>query len=157
MLDKEKKDKFEEVMKGDHALIHLDATKEGVKVPGHLAFNKALTLKLSYFFQGETTHDDEKIVSYLKFGANYHECVIPWTAVWGITSDSSENYIWQPSVPKELILQVAKEKVSDFFKKPTSETPEKKTLKVQSGGQDSTNKENKAPTKKRPDFLKRVK
>lgn len=108
---------FEEWMEGDHVLVQLDARHEGVSVPSHLADNAALTLKLSYRFQGSTTADEKGIVSYLRFAGDYAECVIPWDAIWGMTSAEKQTEVWTEDVPKEVLLQIACSKISDFGKK----------------------------------------
>jgi hypothetical protein len=111
---KQKKKFFEEGMKEDHVLLHLDARRSGVEVPAHLKDNPALALKVSYLFQGKTTHDDKAVTSYLKFSGDYHECVIPWLAIWGITTSKQKNQIWPEDVPKELVLQLARAKIAEL-------------------------------------------
>ncbi len=114
---KSKQKVFDEWMEGDHVLVQLDARHEGVSVPSHLADNAALTLKLSYRFQGSTTADEKGIVSYLRFAGDYSECVIPWDAIWGMTSAEKQTEVWTEDVPKEVLLQIACSKISDFGKK----------------------------------------
>ncbi|MCB0358849.1 MAG: hypothetical protein KDD44_04415 [Bdellovibrionales bacterium] len=104
-----KRDKFDEFWSGDHILVHLDARHDDVRVPEHLGGESALTLKLSAFFQGEITHDEQQIVAYLKFGGAYEKCVIPWEAVWGMTSDKQEQVIWPEDLPREVVLKIARE------------------------------------------------
>ena len=94
---------FSEWMKGDHVLIHLDARREDVRVPDHLKDHPALTLKMSYLFQGKTEHNDEGITSYLKFSGLYQECHIPWSSLWGMTSADGEQVVWPEDAPKELL------------------------------------------------------
>lgn len=94
---------FTEWMKGDHVLIHLDARREDVRVPEHLKEQTALTLKMSYLFQGKTEHNEEGITSYLKFSGLYQECHIPWSSIWGITSADGEQVVWPEDTPKELL------------------------------------------------------
>ena len=105
---------YEEAMKEDHVLLHLDARKPGVTVPSHLAQNYSLTLKLSYLFQGKTEHNDDEVSSYLKFGNDYFHCIIPWKAVWGITPNKKQNRIWPEDLPKELIIEFTKAKFKEL-------------------------------------------
>lgn len=105
---------YEEAMKDDNVLLHLDARKPGVTVPQHLSQNYSLTLKLSYLFQGKTEHNDEEVSSYLKFGDDYVHCVIPWKAVWGITPNRKQNRIWPEDLPKELIIEFTKAKFKEL-------------------------------------------
>ena len=105
---------YEEAMKEDHVLLHLDARKPGVTVPSHLAQNYSLTLKLSYLFQGKTEHNDDEVSSYLKFGDNYFHCIVPWKAIWGITPNKKQNRIWPEDLPKELIIEFTKAKFKEL-------------------------------------------
>jgi len=106
----EKLEHFDALMAGDHALIHLDTRKPGVQIPEQFAAQFALTLKLSYAFQGETTRDEKEIRAYLKFDGEYELCVIPWDSVWGMTSEAGEQRIWPSELPKELALELVKER-----------------------------------------------
>ena len=105
---------FEEAMAGDHALIHLDSSRPGVEVPSHLQGNHALTLKLSYNFQGETTHDEKEVVTYLRFSGTYQRCVLPWSAIWGITGADGKNTIWPQDLPLEIVKRMALEKLGEL-------------------------------------------
>ena len=116
----------------EHVLLQLDARKEGVEVPDHLDNNPALTLKLSYQFQGQTTADESGITAYLRFSGNYHKCVIPWDAVWGMTSSAGDNQVWTEDLPREVVMQFARQKISELGRKlfgkenpsaPTAESP----------------------------------
>ncbi len=105
-LREKKREVFEKSMKGDHVLVHIDSTKDGVIVPAHLNGNSALTLKLSYYFQGSTHHDESGIIANLVFSGRFFECVIPWDAIWGMTNDKRESSLWvqdvRLDVPREL-------------------------------------------------------
>ncbi len=105
----EKRKKFEELMEQEFVLVHLDARRDGVSVPESLADNASLTLKLSQAFQGETTVEDDSVTSYLKFDGEYHECILPWDAVWGFTASDNQQAIWPEDLPKEVMLQIAKQ------------------------------------------------
>lgn len=104
-------------MNGDHVLVHLNSCVKSCIVPEHLADNPGLTLKLSYLFQGDTTHDDEAITTYLKFSGNYQKCVLPWSCIWGMTGDKGEQRTWPKDIPKELFFQAAKQQLSAISKK----------------------------------------
>lgn len=113
----QKKSFFEEGMKGNHVLVHLNARAPGVDVPGGLAHNGSLTLKFSYYFQGETTHDDTAITGYLRFGGQYAKCIVPWNTVWGMTTSNGENRVWPEDVPREVLAQMARAKIASVGKK----------------------------------------
>lgn len=93
-LNQDKRSAFEKFICGDHVFVHLDATRDSVIVPVHLKGNKALTLKLSYYFQGKTILDINSITADLLFSGRFFECVIPWNSIWGMTSDKRENRQW---------------------------------------------------------------
>lgn len=111
---KEKEKKFNEWFANDHVLIHLDSRKPGVQLPDHLLNNPSVTLKLSALFQGKTTITRDSVTSFLRFSGVYSECIVPWTAIWGMTAASGENIIWQEDLSPELLLQMAASKIKDF-------------------------------------------
>lgn len=94
---------FVEWMQGDHVLLHLDSRKDGVDLPTHLMGLANVTLKLSYMFQGETQHTDEAVEAYLKFGGQYYRCIVPWDAVWALSSEEGETKLWMDALPDELV------------------------------------------------------
>ena len=114
---------FEEWMKGDHVLLHLDSRREKVEVPAHLAGNSALTLKVSYLFQGTTEHNDEGVTAYLRFSGNYERCVIPWAAIWGMSNDKGEQKIWAEDLPAEILSEIRKLQQSSPIKQDENEPP----------------------------------
>ena len=129
---KEKIACFEEYMKGDHALLHLDSRAEDVQVPAQLKDNPNLTLKVSYKFQGETKHDSHAISVYLKFSGHYQLCVLPWSAIWGISGEDEQNKIWPREVPAEVLKTLAVSKLKAlnnalFSKKKVEEEPAART------------------------------
>ena len=140
---------FAQWMEDDHVLLHLDSRRGEVSVPEHLKDDPALTLKLSYLFQGETTHDEKAIRSFLKFSGQYFECVVPWVAIWGMTASSGENRLWAEDLPPELVWKIAKDKLSGLkqriFGKKDAESEE------------TSNEEKPAPREKQKGHLKRVK
>ncbi len=114
LTNRQKKKCFEDWMKADHVLLHLDSNNERVDVPPNLKGNPALTLKLSYQFHGETTHDENSVTSYLRFAGEYHKCLIPWNAIWAITSSGGEQRVWRQSIPKEVLLRFAKDQFNQL-------------------------------------------
>lgn len=105
---------LEKWFEGDHLLLHLDARREGVDVPKHLRNNHSLTLKLSSLFQGPTTWNDISVTALLKFSGEYYRCVIPWTAVWGMTSSSNEQRIWPEDLPTEVVRDLTLTKLREI-------------------------------------------
>ena len=105
---------FSEWFTGDHVLLHLDSRKSGVFVPSHLSDNHSLTLKVSRLFQGRTDYNEVQVSAFLRFEGDYFECVIPWDAVWGMTSANSEQRIWTEDLPTEVISQLALSKLKEI-------------------------------------------
>ena len=110
----EKLEKFEALMQQGLVYVRLDARQTGVEVPEHLADDPALTLKLSYAFQGETTHDETAITTYLKFSGQYQRCVLPWSAIWGMNGEDSKQTLWPEDIPKELVFKMLKAELSSI-------------------------------------------
>ncbi len=128
-LTEEKIKVYEKSILGDHVLLHLDSTKEGVEVPTHLKNNPALTLKVSQIFQGHLEHDKNRILTHLKFNNEYFCCIIPWEAIWSITDDKQKNTIWHEDIPKILVINSLKTKLKSLSSKiiPSKKKKEKKT------------------------------
>ena len=74
------------------AMVHLDARRPGVVVPAAHAQDAHLRLNLSYRYG---IHDleitDERVRATLSFGGRPFRCVLPWTAVFGVTSSVSRD------------------------------------------------------------------
>jgi len=124
LSSREKLKIFDDWMRGDHILIHVDSRRSDVEVPESCRNNYALVLKLSYLFSGETARDDSGISAYLKFSGQYEKCVIPWTAIWGITSSDGQQKIWPKELPPELVVQLAVKKLKEVGKKVLRRKPE---------------------------------
>lgn len=148
---------FEEWMKGDHVMVHLDSRREGVSVPPMHEGNPSLTLQLSYAFRGETTHDHQEIHSFLKFQGEYFECILPWQSIWGFTSAEGESKLWPQDMPKELIVKMAQSKLQAVGKKLFGKEP--KTTDDSSTSESNTRKSNpssRKAQKKSASYLKPV-
>lgn len=139
---------FEQWMQGDHVLIYLDSCQEAVIVPQYLKDNKALTLKLSYLFQGETAHNDREISTYLKFSGNYFQCIIPWTAVWGLRSSDGESQVWPDQLPLEVLKDLIVQQIEGGREDNKTASTSKPHLHVERGGKDGTPKSNKPSLKR---------
>jgi len=110
----EKHSVLEQWFEGDHVLLHLDARREGVDVPSYLKQNHSLTLKLSNLFQGPTTWNDNTVVALLKFSGEYYRCIVPWPAIWGMTSSANEQRIWPEDLPTEVVRDLTLTKLREI-------------------------------------------
>mgnify|MGYP002074232878 CR=1 FL=1 len=119
---------FDELMKQEYTLLHIDPRRAGVSVPENLSGQSTLTLKVSYAFQGETLRDDKQITSYLKFDGQYFHCVIPWTAIWGMSAADGKQTIWPEDAPKEILLKSLRDKWGQITSKLKSKKPSKERV-----------------------------
>jgi hypothetical protein len=101
-ITKEKYDTLNRLLEEEYTLIHLDPEIEGVALPQHLKETPTVTLKVSRFFRGTLTVEAERVVADLLFGANYFTCVIPFEAVWGLTSAAGSNVMWPDNTPLQV-------------------------------------------------------
>jgi stringent starvation protein B len=87
------------------AMLHLDARRPGVQVPEQHAEDAHLRLNLSYRYGiPDLVVDAEKVQATLSFRGRAFQCVIPWGAVFGITSQTSgEGQVWPEDLPVEVM------------------------------------------------------
>ena len=99
----DQKTTVEQLLQDEQVLVHINPVYPGVSIPGHLSGNKTVTLRLSRYFKGELTTDDEKITAELLFGSTYITCVIPWLSIWGASSLQGDEYVWREAAPEEIV------------------------------------------------------
>lgn len=99
ILDLQKRRLVDQWLADDHILVHLDSSKEAVRLPLSFKNNPGLTLKLSRLFNGAVELQEEGILTQLKFSGEYFDCFISWDALWGVTSEKGERKIWENSMP----------------------------------------------------------
>ena len=85
--------------------MHLDARRDEVDVPEHLRDDPMLILNLSRRFGLEVFEIGPIAVkASLGFGAERYLCVLPWTAIWAMTSKvDGEQAVFPEAVPPELM------------------------------------------------------
>lgn len=154
---------FEEWMEDDHVLVHLDSRLEDVVVPTNLQQNPALTLKLSYRFQGATTVTPQGITAYLRFNGDYFQVSVPWHSLWGMTSASGTQKIWPESVPADVMRTYLVSRLKELTGAEKPEIPEDQVppteshtpgLKVAASHEPA---DEKRPQRLHRPFLKRIK
>lgn len=151
-LNKEKFETIEKLLNDEYLLVHLDSTKEGVDLPGHIMDSPQVTLKLSRLFRGGLEVTQDSLVSNLLFGSQYYLCKVPMIAIWGATSWQGHNIIWPDTAPKHILFQLT-QATTDSPQTGTNATvktpkPKKKTKKSIS---------KKKPTQLKASHLKRIK
>lgn len=87
------------------AMIHLDARRPGVRVPEHLRNESHLRLNLSYRFDPpDLALTAVGASSTLSFGGRRYHCVVPWTAIFAITSHATfESWLYAEDMPPEVL------------------------------------------------------
>jgi hypothetical protein len=84
-------------------LVHLCPSCEGVTLPPHLMAQSSITLKISRLFRGGMKVHKDRVVAQLLFGDDYFACVVPFNAIWGLSSARGARLIWPESMPQEIL------------------------------------------------------
>lgn len=106
----DQKKTIEKLLNDEQVLVHINPQCQGVGIPNHLFDNRTVTLRLSRFFKGALSTDEEKICAELLFGHDYFSCQIPWNSIWGASSIRGEEFIWAESAPDEILEMVLAQK-----------------------------------------------
>ena len=101
---------IEKLLNDEQVLVHINPQCQGVMIPNYLFENRTVTLRLSRFFKGALSTDDDKISAELLFGQDYFSCQIPWSSIWGASSIRGEEYIWAEAAPEEILEMVLSHK-----------------------------------------------
>jgi stringent starvation protein B len=91
------------------AMVHLDARRPGVIVPPQYATDAHLRLNLSYRYSiPDLEISDEHVQATLSFGGRPFRCILPWSAVFGITSHGTgDGQVWPEDLPVEVVHTMA--------------------------------------------------
>ncbi len=101
----EKRQKLLELLGRGMVMVHLDARREGVRVPPAHADNHALALNLSYRFHlPDFQVDEHGVQASLSFNRQRFPCVLPWSAIFALRSHTDDSFhVWPGDVPSELL------------------------------------------------------
>jgi hypothetical protein len=96
------------IEQGD-VLIHLDPRRTDVVLPEHL--RKTPTVALSLGLSTPVPIPDldlgeDAITATLSFSRTPHRCVLPWTAIYLITSGHGRAYLWAQDAPPEALAEL---------------------------------------------------
>ena len=85
-------------------MVHVDARRPGVLVPQEYAGEPHLRLNLSYRFQIPDLEVTESgVEATLSFRGQHFHCKLPWSAVFGITSQlTGDGQVWPEDLPSEV-------------------------------------------------------
>ena len=105
--DAEKKERLLAALDKGMVMIHVDARRQGVLVPQHLAAEPHLRLNLSYRFDPPDLSVGEwGVRSTLSFSRTRFRVAVPWSALFAITSHvTKEFWLYPDDMPRELIQQ----------------------------------------------------
>jgi stringent starvation protein B len=105
--DEEKKERLLAALDKGMVMIHLDARRQGVIVPKHLANEAHLRLNLSYRFEPPDLSVGEwGVRSTLSFSRSRFKVAVPWSALFAITSHASKEFwLYPDDMPQELLQQ----------------------------------------------------
>jgi stringent starvation protein B len=97
------------------AMVHLDARRPGVAVPPQHEGDPHLRINLSYRYGiPDLVIDETHVQATLSFGGRPFTCKLPWSAVFGITSQTNgDGQVWPEDLPTEVMSTLA-----------TAETPQ---------------------------------
>ncbi len=100
-----KRPHLEQFLQRGMVMLHIDSRHPDVEVPAHLRGDAHLKLNLSYRFRPfDLQMDDERLRVTLSFGGQPHACVVPFSAVFSITSHvDGESLLWIEDAPAEVL------------------------------------------------------
>lgn len=100
----EKKQVLSEALEGAPTVyIHLDARRDGVKVPDHHRQNPQLILRVGYMLTPPINIHlgDESVTCTLSFNRVPFGCELPWDAIYAIVGDDGRAAVWPDDIPPE--------------------------------------------------------
>jgi len=101
--DRVKRERLKKLLDKGMVMIHLDARRPGVSVPGQFAGEPHLRLNLNYKFAPyDLELGDAQVRATLTFAGTPWLCLVPYRAIFGLTSQSLvESLVWLEDVPEE--------------------------------------------------------
>jgi stringent starvation protein B len=126
-------------------MVHLDARRPGVQVPAKHSGDPHLRLNLSYRYSiPDLEIDDERVQATLSFGGAPFQCILPWAAIFGITSHAGEGQVWPEDLPTEVMHTMSPHTMSPHTISPQPQKRPLRKLGVASPPEDE------APAQQRP-------
>jgi hypothetical protein len=96
-----KRDAFLRLIAGGEMMVHLDATRDGVVVPGSFAGRQDLALAFGRDLATpipDLEVDAQGIRATLSFDRRPFHCTLPWEAIYAMTAGEG-GVVWEDSVP----------------------------------------------------------
>ena len=97
--------------------LHLDARRVGVVVPAHLKGEGHLVLQYGNDLPipiPDLQVDDYGVTATLSFARSPHQTVVPWSAVYVVTSDDGRGVLYQEDIPPDVSVVAAHADESDI-------------------------------------------
>jgi stringent starvation protein B len=109
----DKRELVEKLLTDGPILVHIDARRDDVSVPGGFRRDPKLVLRFGYGLTPsivDLSIDGEGIAGTLTFGGIPHRCVLPWPAVYAVVSEVDQRgMVWPDDVPAAVVDQLADE------------------------------------------------
>jgi hypothetical protein len=91
------------LLNDEQVLVHINPAFPGVTIPEYLLDNRTVTLRLSRYFKGRLSTNENQITAELLFGPSYYVCSIPWGSIWGASSVRGEEFVWTEATPPDIL------------------------------------------------------
>jgi hypothetical protein len=104
-----KRDLVRELLDEGTLLLHLDPRRDGVNLPAHLRQDATVALSLGRHLAvpiPDLEVGDDAITATLSFNRTPHHCVLPWTAIYLVTTDHGKAYLWAQDAPPEALAEL---------------------------------------------------
>ena len=113
----DKRELVEKLLADGPVLVHVDARRNDVSVPGGFRSDPKLVLRFGYGLTPAIVDlgiDGEGIAGTLTFGGVPHRCVLPWPAIYAVVSEVDQRgMVWPDDVPAAVVDQLAGESEGD--------------------------------------------
>ena len=106
-MSNEQKPRFvEQALPRTSVFLHLDPRRPGVVVPEHLRALPGVTLQVGHIGMlipmPDLAVDAEGVRATLSFSRQPHACVLPWSAIYALVTDTGESLHFEGEVPPDL-------------------------------------------------------
>lgn len=104
-----KRSLLERLLDEGMVMVHLDARRDGVDVPGEFRTEADLRLNLSYrFAHGDLAVGDDEVSATLNFSGGPYRCEVPLPAIFAVVSHvTGEGFFFPGDAPPEALAALA--------------------------------------------------
>jgi stringent starvation protein B len=109
-----KRELCEHLLDRGTVMLVLDARRDGVRVPDHLAEDPGLRLNIDYRYGARMEVSDDATEATLSFAGEEFDCRLPWESIYVMLShDSNHPHVFPDDVPRELLDEIGIEPGQD--------------------------------------------